>query len=229
MVGIEPLDGLVDSLVDGGLVLGGELVLQVVLLGGVAHRVGIVLELVLGLNSVLRLLVLLLVALGLLDHLLDLVLAETSLLVGDSDLVLLSSGLVLGRHVEDTVGVDIEGDLDLGNTTGSGGDARELELSEQVVVAGHGTLTLEDLNEHAGLVVGVGGEHLGLLAWDGAVTGDEGGHDSSGSLNTQGQRGHVEKQEILDLLASLTSKDGGLHSGTIGDGLIGVDGLVELL
>lgn len=229
LVGIEPLDGLVDGLVDGGLVLSAQLVLEVVLLGGVAHGVGVVLELVLGLDAVLGLLVLLLVVLSLLDHLLDLVLGETSLLVGDGDLVLLSSGLVLSGDVEDTVGIDIEGNLDLGDTTGGGGDSGELELSEQVVVAGHGTLSFVDLDEHTGLVVGVGGEHLGLLAGNGAVTGDEGSHDSSGSLDTEGEGGHIEKQEVLDLLASLSGENGGLHGSSVGDGLIGVDGLVELL
>ena len=34
------------------------------------------------------------------------------LVVGDSDLVLLAGGFVAGRHVQDTVGVNVEGNLD---------------------------------------------------------------------------------------------------------------------
>ena len=55
---------------------------------GVAHVEGVVLEAVLGLNTLLVLLILALVLLSLLDHALDLVLAETTLVVGDDDLVL---------------------------------------------------------------------------------------------------------------------------------------------
>ena len=59
---------------------------------------------------------------------------ETSLVVGDGDLVLLAGGLLDGGHVEDAVGVDVEGDLDLGLATRHGGDAVEVELAEEVVV-----------------------------------------------------------------------------------------------
>jgi hypothetical protein len=49
-----------------------------------------------------------------------------------------------------------------------------------------------------------------------------------GSLNTEGKRGNVEKK-ISSLLRSVTGKDGSLDSSTIGNGLIRVDALVELL
>ena len=71
--------------------------------------------------------------------------------------------------VQDSVGIKVEGDLDLGDTTGSRGDTGELELAEQVVVLGACTLTLEDLDQDTGLVVGEGGEDLGLLGGDGGV------------------------------------------------------------
>ena len=52
--------------------------------------------------------------LSLLKHLVDLILGEASRRL-DSHSVVLSSGLVLGVDVYYTVGVDIEGDLDLGD------------------------------------------------------------------------------------------------------------------
>ena len=42
--------------------------------------------------------------------------------------------------------------------------------TEEIVVLGHGTLTLEDLDQHTGLVVSVGGEGLRLLGGDGGVS-----------------------------------------------------------
>ena len=102
-------------------------------------------------------------------------------------------------------------------------------LPEQVVVLCSCTLTLEDLDQHTGLVVGVGGEDFGFLGGDGGVALDERGHDTTGSLDTHGQGGNIQQQEILSLLGGVAGEDGGLDSGTVGNGLVGVDGLVGLL
>ena len=69
-----------------------------------------------------------------------------------------SRSLVRGLDVQDTVGVNLEDDLDLRNTTRSGGNASELELAEKVVILRERTFTLEDLDEDGGLVVGGSGE-----------------------------------------------------------------------
>jgi hypothetical protein len=118
----------------------------------------------------------------------------------------------------------------LRNTTRSRGDTSKFELAKQVVVLGTSTLTLVDLNQDTGLVVRVGGEGLGLLGGDGGVALDERSHDTTSGLNTDGERSNVEKQDFVGGLGrSVTGKNGSLDSGTIGNGLIGVDGLVGLL
>merc|ERR1719356_1702393 len=66
--------------------------------------------------------------LRLVHHLLDVLLGQAALVVGDRDLVLLSSGLVGGRYVQNSVSVDVEGDFNLGNTTRSWRNAGQLEL-----------------------------------------------------------------------------------------------------
>ena len=98
-----------------------------------------------------------------------------------------------------------------------------------MVVLGHLTLSFEDLNEHTWLVVGVGSEGLLLLGWDGGVSWDQNGHDLTSSLNTLREWGNIEKEQVLDSLAALSGENGSLNSGTVGDGLIWVDGSVELL
>ena len=62
----------------------------------------------------------------------DLGLGEAALLVRDGDLVGLARGLVLGVDVEDTVGIDVEGDLDLRDAARRRGDALEVELAEDL-------------------------------------------------------------------------------------------------
>ncbi|MNK62765.1 NAD-specific glutamate dehydrogenase [compost metagenome] len=162
--------------------------------------------------------------LGVAAHLLDVILGETAG-VGDGDLLLVAGGLVLGRDVHDAVGVDIERDLDLGHAAGRRRDAGELELAEGLVVGRHLALALEDVDFDRGLAVGGRGEDLGLGGRDGGVALDQlGGHAAQG-LDAQRERGHVEKQHVLDL----TAEDAGLDGGAEGDGLIGVDRLVRLL
>lgn len=133
----------------------------------------------------------------------------------------------MGGDLEDTVGIELEGNLDLGNTTGSGGDVGELELAQEVVVLGHGTLTLEDLDQDDGLVVGSGREDLALAGRDGSVAGNQLGHDATSGLNTEGKRVDIHEDDVLSTL--LVREDTGLNSSTESDGLIGVDTLAGLL
>ncbi|KAF1755607.1 hypothetical protein GCK72_012057 [Caenorhabditis remanei] len=154
---------------------------------------------------------------------------KTSLVVGDGDLVLLSGGLVGGGNVQDSVSINIEGNFDLWDSTWCWWDSGELELSKQVVVLGHGTLSFVDLDQDSWLVVGVGGEGLSGLGWDGGVSLDESSHDTSGSLNTERKWGNVEKEKILDSLRFVSGEDGGLNSSSIGNSLVWVDRLVEFL
>jgi hypothetical protein len=229
-VRVNPLNGLVDL---GGqllLVLSGELVSNLGVGDGVLERVGVGLEAVLGSDTGSLSLILLLVLLGLREHALDLLLGETTLVVGDDNLVGLASTLLKGRDVHDTVGIDIEGDLNLGDTTRGRGDTSKLELAEKVVVLSAGTLTLEDLDQDTRLVVGEGREGLRLLGGDGGVALDEGGHDTTSGLDTERQRCDVEKKDLVGGLGrSVTGKNGGLDGSTVGNSLIGVDGLVGLL
>merc|ERR1719198_1279747 len=158
---LEPLHGLVDLILDLlGLIL-GHCALELVLGDGVLHLVAVRFELVLGVNSLLGCVVLLSILLGFTHHAINVVLGQTTLVVGDGDVGLLARGtLVLRCHVENTIGVNVEGHLDLWHTTRSRRDAPELELAQQVVVLCAGALTLIHLDQHTRLVVGVGCEGL---------------------------------------------------------------------
>ena len=104
-------------------------------------------------------------------------------------MLLLAGTHILGRDIYNAVGVDIEGHLDLGHASAGRGDAVQLKPAEGLVVGGHLTLALEDMDIHRGLVVGCGGEDLALLNRDGGVAVDDSGADTAEGLEAQGQRG----------------------------------------
>lgn len=227
---IEPSDDLVNLGLESLLVGGVKLLIDLGVGESVAQGVGIRLKAVLGSDTGTLSLILLLELLGLSKHALNVLLGETTLVVGDDNLVGLASALLKGRDVHDSVGIKIEGNLNLGNTTGSGGNASKLELAEQVVVLGALALTLVDLDKHTRLVVGEGREDLRLLGGNGGVAGNELGHHTTSGLDTEGQRGNIEKQDLVGGLGgSVTGENGGLDGGTIGNSLIGVDRLVGFL
>merc|ERR1719389_170532 len=88
---------------------------------------------------------------------------------------------------------------------------------------------LGDLDEHTWLVVSVSGKDLRLLGWDGGLSWDQYSHHSSSSFDTLGESGNIEKEQVLDGFVSGSIEDGSLDGGTIGDGFVWVDGLVQSL
>mmetsp|Transcript_30534 Transcript_30534/g.65782 ORF Transcript_30534/g.65782 Transcript_30534/m.65782 type:complete len:637 (+) Transcript_30534:186-2096(+) len=194
-----------------------------------SHTVSIPLELVVGFDLLALFVVLRLKPLGVLHHLLNVILRETALFIGDGDLVRLACGLIGGRHIQDAVGVQIEGDLDLGDASGSRRNAIQVELAQQAVVLGHGALALEDLDGHCSLVVSIGGEDLSLLAGDGRISVDQLRHDTASRFQAQRQGRHIHQNDVLQVRGSLTREQGCLHSSTIGDSLVRIDRAAGLL
>jgi hypothetical protein len=118
---LEPVLDLLDGVLEGLLVLILNLATKTLLIVDlVLEAVGVVLELVARLNALTVGLVLLGILLSLLNHALNVFSAETALVVGDGDALSLAGALVDSGDLEDTVGIELESDLDLGNTTGSG-------------------------------------------------------------------------------------------------------------
>ncbi|KAF6171986.1 hypothetical protein GIB67_029404, partial [Kingdonia uniflora] len=96
LVSIEPLDCLINSILNLLLISGVKLSSNFLIFYCVPHVVCIVFQGILRLNLLLVFLVLRLVFLSFLDHLLNILLRQPSLVVCDCNLVLLSRGLVLG-------------------------------------------------------------------------------------------------------------------------------------
>ena len=90
-------------------------------------------------------------------------------------------------------------DLDLRHAHPRRGDALEVEVAEEAVVAGHRPLALVDLDRSRRLVVLGGREDLLLLGRDRRVARDERGHHAALGLEAERQRGDVEQEDFLDV------------------------------
>ncbi len=123
--------------------------------------------------------------------------------------------------MKDTVGVNLEGDFDLGDATWCRWDSGEVEFSKKMVILGHRALTLVDLDGDGVLVVRGSVEDLRLLGGDDGVSGDELGHDSTNGFNTHGKRVDIKKNDGVSVL--FTGQDSGLNGGTVSDSLVRVD------
>src|SRR4030067_1112135 len=119
---------------------------------GLAHAVHQAVAVVAGLGQLARLVVFLGVRLGVLHHLLDFRLAQAGTGL-DGDLVFLVGGLVLGRHVQNAIGVNIEADIDLRHAARRRRNVTEVETAERLVARGHFALALQHVHRHRRLAV----------------------------------------------------------------------------
>src|SRR5690625_4344292 len=124
--------------------------------------------------------------------------------------------------MHDTVGVNIEGDLNLRHTTWRRGNTGQLEVAQWLVICGKFTFTLENLNINCRLVVVCSSEGLGAFGWNSRVTLNELSHHATLGFNTQGQRSDVNQQDVF----TVTGKHASLNGSTNRDNLIRVDATV---
>merc|ERR1719259_31690 len=70
-------------------------------------------------NLLLHLLIFIGEELSILDHTLNILRLQPVLVIGNGDLLAVTSGLIFSRHLQDTIGIDLEGNFNLRNTTRS--------------------------------------------------------------------------------------------------------------
>lgn len=115
---------------------------------------------ILSLNSLSNLLVLVLEFFGLFDELFNFILGESTLIVSNGDLFGFGSALIGSMDTHDTVLVNLERNLNLGNSSRGRRDAIKIKFPKNVIVLSHLSLPLEDLDQDSRLVVCVGGKGL---------------------------------------------------------------------
>jgi len=164
------------------------------------------------------------VQVGVLAHTFDLLFRQPAGLL-DPHGLFLAGAEVLGRDVEDAVGVDVELDFDLRHAAGGWRDALQVELAQQPVVRRHLAFALEDPHGDGRLVVVGGAEDLLPLGGDRRVAFDQGRHHVAERLDAQRQRRHVQQQYVLHVAGQHAALDGCAD----GHHLVGVDPLVRVL
>ena len=157
------------------------------------------------------------VGFGILHHALNLFLGQSGAGL-DGDVGFLAGVLVLGRDMQDAVGIDVESDLDLRHAARRRRNAFQVELAQRLVLARHFALALQHMDGHCGLVILGGGKHLRRLGGNRGVALDQGCHHPTHGLDAQGERGHVQQQHI----AHITGQHAGLDGGTDGHCLVGI-------
>src|SRR5690606_7242936 len=139
-------------------------------------------------------------------HLLDFFVCQTGRSF-DSDLLFLTGALVFGRHVQDTVGVDIECYFDLRNSARCRRDPVEVETSDRAVVLRHWPLTLQDMDLHRGLIVCRRREDLRFLRRNRRVGLDQLREYTPEGFNTQRKRCYIQQQHIFHFTGEYTPLD----------------------
>ena len=226
-VRVQPLQGIIAFLTTRALLTVGQFAASFV--QSLLHLEYITLQAISRLHPTSLLLVLFFVAFGVVQHSVDLLLGQATFVILDHDILHVTRTTILGRHIEDTIRVQIEGHLDLRYSARSRRYAGQVEFTQQVVVLGHSSFSFEHLYRDRGLVVRVRGEYLGLLARNSAIPFDKLRHHTAGGFDTQRQRRYVDEQHVLDGGARIAAENSGLHGGTVRHRLIRVDGQVQLL
>merc|ERR1719453_2274741 len=98
--------------------------------------------------------------LGFLDEFVDFVFGEAAFLVFDLDVVTDTLALLNCFDIQNAIGINVECDFDLRLPSWHWRDTLQIELTEQVVVLGHLSLTFLNLDAHSRLVVCLGSESL---------------------------------------------------------------------
>ena len=111
----------------------------------------------------------------------------------------LARGVVLRRHVQNAVGVDVERDLDLRHAARRRRNSAQLELAQRAVLRRHRPLALQHVNLDLGLGVRRRREGLRLLRRDRRVARNHRRRHAAQRFDRQCQRRHVEQQQVLHL------------------------------
>ena len=129
-------------------------------------------------------------------------------------MLLFSGSEILSGYVNNTVGIDIESNLDLRDSSRCRSDAVESELSEGLVVGRELSLALYDIDIYCSLVVGCGGEYLALLGRNCGVSLDKVSSYAAHGLDRKGKRCYIEKKDVTcaRIACELTTLNGSTDS-----------------
>src|SRR4051794_15063547 len=101
--------------------------------------------------------------------------------------------------MDDAVGVDIEGHLDLRDAAGSWRKTDQFKAAQGFVVRRHLALALKYMDVHAGLRIARRRENLRLTGRNRCIALDKFGEYATQCLDPEAQWGHVQQKDVLDV------------------------------
>ncbi len=141
-------------------------------------------------------------------------------------MLLLAGAQILSGHVHDTVGINIESNLNLGHTSPCGRNPIQTELPQGLIVSRKLSLTLYHIDVHSGLVVSRSRENLAVLGRNRRIPLNQSGGHAAHGLDGQGQRRHVQKQNIA--CAGIARQLAALYGSADGNALVRIQRLAGL-
>merc|ERR1719193_978579 len=187
----------------------------------ILKTVSITLQFITSLNFTLQLGVFISKLLGIIDHSLNIFGGQSILVIGDGNFLLVIGALVFGRYLQNSVGINLKGDFNLGHATGCWGNVVEVEFAKKMVVLGHGTFTLEYLDGDSVLIISSSREYLRFLSRDHSVPCNQFSHNTAYGLNTHGQRVNIQQDKVASVLFS--GQHTSLYGSSVSHGFVRVD------
>ncbi|KAK2976846.1 hypothetical protein RJ640_009297 [Escallonia rubra] len=225
LVPIQPVDRLNNCILNLLLVSLRNHVISLLIINSASHLVRIIFQGNLGIDPLLVLFVLGFVLLSLYYHFINLYCGQPSLEIGNSDTVLLTSGLILRRDIQDAIDINIKADTEFWDTPWCRWNPIEIKFTQIVVICNSCSFTLVHSKPNTSLVVICRRETLLHLDRNWCVPWNYKTHFTSYNIHSKRQRCDIQKRYLMNL----TIQDGSLDSSTIGNSLVLVDTLAKFL
>ncbi|KAK3037838.1 hypothetical protein RJ639_031879 [Escallonia herrerae] len=149
---------------------------------------------------------------------------QPSVNIGNSDTVLLTSGRLLRRDIQDAIDIDIKAGTEFWDMPWCRWNSTEIKFSQEVVILGSWSFTLVHSKPDRSLVVILRGETLLHLGRNWCVPWNYKTHFTI-CIHSKGERCDIQKRYLINI----TIQDGSLNSSTVGNSLILVNTLAKFL
>mmetsp|Transcript_1249 Transcript_1249/g.2036 ORF Transcript_1249/g.2036 Transcript_1249/m.2036 type:complete len:248 (-) Transcript_1249:1456-2199(-) len=187
---VQPTEGILNHFRQPARVVFGDFIFQGILYRA-AKAVEIGLKMIARLYALLSALVRFGILLRLTHHAFNFFLAQPALVGGDGDLLGFTRSTICGSHLQNSIGIHIEGHFNLRYTARCRRQIVQLKLTQNPIILSHGPFSFIYLNQNARLVISIGGEYLGLASGNRRATRDELCHHTACCLDAQRERRYV--------------------------------------
>ncbi|CAD6234208.1 GSCOCG00007653001-RA-CDS [Cotesia congregata] len=98
--------------------------------------------------------------LSIFNHSFDVIRCKSVLIIGNNNFLTVTSSLIFSRYLQNTVSINFEGYFNLRNSSGCWWDTGKIKFTKKMVIFGHWTFSLINLNCNGMLIVGCSREDL---------------------------------------------------------------------